>query len=129
MATNKIIKLKEEMEKETSTMDPVDFMKAHLPDNIDTLELDLISTEETEEEILKLKNSTSVGPDGISNWLMKAASKALAAPLTLVFNLSISTATFPSSWKHALVIPLWKKKSKLDPASYRPVAGAPSTSL
>ena len=120
--TNKIIKLKEEMEKETSTMDPVDFMKAHLPDNIDTLELDLISTEETEEEILKLKNSTSVGPDGISNWLMKAASKALAAPLTLVFNLSISTATFPSSWKHALVIPLWKKKSKLDPASYRPVS-------
>ena len=90
--------------------------------NINTLDWDLISTEETEEEIAKLKNSSAVGPDGISNWLMKTAAKALAVPLTLIFNLSISSALFPSSWKHAIVIPLWKKKSKLDPASYRPVS-------
>ena len=120
--TNKITKLKEEMEKETPDMDPVEFMKGHLPDNINTLDWDLISTEETEEEIVKLKNSSSVGPNGISNWLMKTAAKALAVPLTLIFNLSISSALFPSSWKHAIVIPLWKKKSKLDPASYRPVS-------
>merc|ERR1719264_2110283 len=101
------------MEKETPDMDPVEFMKGHLPDNINTLDWDLISTEETEEEIVKLKNSSSVGPDGISNWLMKTAAKALAVPLTLIFNLSISSALFPTSWKHAIVIPLWKKKSKL----------------
>uniref|UniRef100_A0A8C5PZS0 Reverse transcriptase domain-containing protein n=1 Tax=Leptobrachium leishanense TaxID=445787 RepID=A0A8C5PZS0_9ANUR len=50
--------------------------------------------------------------------------------LTYIFNLSLSTGSFPSAFKHALVTPLLKKPS-LDPNSpsnYRPVSLLPFTS-
>ena len=73
---NKINKLKEEMKTTGATEDPVDFMTKHLPDNIKKLDLELVSREEVVTAISNLKNSHSVGPDGISNWLMKSASEA-----------------------------------------------------
>ena len=126
---NKINKLKEEMKTACATEDPVDFMTKHLPDNIKKLDLELVSRKEVVTAISNLKNSHSVGPDGISNWLMKSASEALAAPLESLFNLSISSAVYPSAWKKAEVIPLWKKKSQLDPSSYRPVSLTSKPSL
>uniref|UniRef100_A0A8C5QHU3 Reverse transcriptase domain-containing protein n=1 Tax=Leptobrachium leishanense TaxID=445787 RepID=A0A8C5QHU3_9ANUR len=57
-------------------------------------------------------------------------SSSLTPALTHIFNLSLSTGSFPSAFKHALVTPLLKKPS-LDtnsPSNYRPVSLLPFTS-
>ena len=120
--TEKIKKLQEEIGKNDPAYDPVDHLKANLPDNIETLDWSLTSPLEVKETIEHLQNSSSAGPDGISNWILKKAKEVLASPLSRLFNMSLSLATYPTSWKQATVLPLWKKKSKLDPASYRPIS-------
>ena len=47
--------------------------------------------------------------------------------VTHIVNLSIQTSTFPTLWKHAKVIPLFKRGSEdqFAPKSYRPVALLP----
>ena len=120
--TNKIKKLQDEIQKEEPEYDPVDHFKAHLPDNIETLEWELTTAQEVKEAIENLENSTSSGPDGISNWVLKKSKEALSIPLSRLFNLSLSLATYPSRWKQSTVLPLWKRKSKMDPASYRPIS-------
>ena len=120
--TNKILKLQEQMATNEPTEDPIEHMKKHLPEDISELDWELVSQNEVVEAIRQAKNGRSSGPDGISNWILKVAPNEFAASLTLLYNKSISTATFPSAWKHATVIPLWKKNSKLEPSSYRPVS-------
>ena len=42
--------------------------------------------------------------------------------MTHIVNLSIQTETFPTTWKTAKVIPLFKKGDQFEPKNYRPVA-------
>ena len=119
---NKILRLQEQIELEETTEDPIEHMKKYLPNDITQLDWELVPQEEVVTAIVQAKNGKGAGPDGISNWILKAASRELARPLSLIFNKSISTAIFPSAWKVATVIPLWKRNSKLDPSSYRPVS-------
>uniref|UniRef100_A0A8C5WCA3 Reverse transcriptase domain-containing protein n=1 Tax=Leptobrachium leishanense TaxID=445787 RepID=A0A8C5WCA3_9ANUR len=68
--------------------------------------------------------------DPIPSHLIPPLSSSLTPALTHIFNLSLSTGSFPSAFKHALVTPLLKKPS-LDPNSpsnYRPVSLLPFTS-
>ena len=47
----------------------------------------------------------------------------LSEPLAAVFNLSVSTGTFPAALKTSRVIPLYKGRgSKNDPGNYRPIS-------
>uniref|UniRef100_A0A8C5PF48 Reverse transcriptase domain-containing protein n=1 Tax=Leptobrachium leishanense TaxID=445787 RepID=A0A8C5PF48_9ANUR len=69
-------------------------------------------------------------PLPIPSHLIPPLSSSLTPALTHIFNLSLSTGSFPSAFKHALVTPLLKKPS-LDPNSpsnYRPVSLLPFTS-
>uniref|UniRef100_A0A8C5N3A7 Reverse transcriptase domain-containing protein n=1 Tax=Leptobrachium leishanense TaxID=445787 RepID=A0A8C5N3A7_9ANUR len=87
----------------------------------------------TEEEVNSLLSSSHLttcllGP--IPSHLIPPLSSSLTPALTHIFNLSLSTGSFPSAFKHALVTPLLKKPS-LDPNSpsnYRPVSLLPFTS-
>ena len=62
--------------------------------------------------------------DPLPTWLLKQCSHALAPFLTVLFNLSNATATFPSSMKSANVVPLLKKDTlNVDELkNYRPVS-------
>ena len=72
--------------------------------------------------ILSTVETNSVGPDDISYRVLKAGAGVLAEKLASIFNRSLSAGVFPTLYRHALVIPLHKKKSKTDPANYRNIS-------
>lgn len=53
--------------------------------------------------------SRGTGPDGIHSLLLKNCESLLTAPLTIIFNESLSIGYFPSDWKSCKVRPVFKK--------------------
>lgn len=62
------------------------------------------------------------GPDGIPGSLLRAIAETLAPPLTTLYNESLRRESFPSCWKDANIIPVYKKGDKSEPGHYRPIA-------
>ena len=70
--------------------------------------LDHVSQQEVKKTINELPNKSSSGHDNISNIMLKSLNESITYPLTLLFNQSFSTGTFPNIMKVAEVIPLHK---------------------
>ena len=61
------------------------------------------------------------------NQFLKRWAPFLASSITYLFNLSLSTSSFPCAWNLAKVIPLYKNRgSQSDPSNYRPVSLLPA---
>ena len=71
---------------------------------------------------VKLKFSTSSGPDGIPAAVLKKCSESLAGPLSQLFNLSLTSGVFPLAWKKSFIFPVHKKGPKRDVRNYRGIA-------
>ena len=80
----------------------------------------------TEEAVaLKLEalpEDYSIGPDKVPPIVLKRCARAFAMPLSLLYNNSISSSSFPNLWKSSFIIPVHKKGSKTDISNYRPIA-------
>jgi hypothetical protein len=72
--------------------------------------------------IRNLNPKKSPGPDGITNKLIKANESSLLLPLKHIFNTAIKSGEFPTLWKSAKVIALFKKGSPNYPENYRPIS-------
>lgn len=72
--------------------------------------------------IQKLKPKLSVAFDGIPSFIVKGCSSIFTPILTHIFNLSLSSCTFPSIWKNAITVPIHKKGRTDDPKNYRPIS-------
>ena len=75
--------------------------------------------------ITSLKNSNSVGYDGIDTRILKSVAEEICAPLSYIINLSISAGTFPNALKISIVKPLFKKEDKERMEYYRPISLIP----
>ncbi len=69
-----------------------------------------------------LSNSCAIGVDGICPKLIKCNASLLARQLAYIYNLSFSQGVFPILLKTAIVIPVYKNGSHLDPGNYRPIS-------
>ena len=72
--------------------------------------------------ICELKESCGAGPDGLEAKYIKLAAHTLMYPLTDLFNLSLSSCSFPSIWKCGKVTPIFKNGDPSDPNNYRPIS-------
>ena len=72
--------------------------------------------------ILGLKNSKASGVDNVDTYIIKLVVEDILPAVTHIVNLSIQQAVFPSLYKVAKVIPLFKKGDPLLTKNYRPVA-------
>ena len=130
---NKIIKLMDKLRPKTA--DPTDILRKAIERwenscNIQKFSFREVSTEDTLEFIGRLGNSTTYGNDNLDATSIKTAAQFLALPIKHLINTSLKTGRFANRWKLAKTIPLHKDKdlSKLDPASYRPIAILPTLS-
>lgn len=74
------------------------------------------------EGIMKLNPHKSAGPDDFPNRLLIGSVDSIASPLKLIFNSSLTSGIFPSSWKSSYIIPIFKSGDKGDMTNYRGIA-------
>ena len=74
------------------------------------------------DQLKALTPPKSTGLDGIGTRFLKDGADALADVVISLVNLSITLKIVPACTKHAKVIPMYKKKGKLDVGNYRPVS-------
>ncbi len=88
-----------------------------------------INEEDVRKLLFNLDTTKATGPDNISNVFLKKCAISLAKPLTIIFNLSLKTGTFPSKWKLAHVTPVFKNKGDQKRCDfYRPISLLPCVS-
>ena len=88
--------------------------------------LSAVSPDEVDKIIRDLKNSKSSGVDNLDTFILKLTRKHIVPSVCHIINLSIQSKKFPTKWKIAKVVPLYKGKgSKFDTKNYRPVAILP----
>ena len=62
------------------------------------------------------------GPDNISNRLLKSIAVQIGPAFTTFFQSSVKQGHLPKQWKHANVVPIFKKGDRSKAANYRPVS-------
>lgn len=67
------------------------------------------SAEKLHRVIKRMKGKMTCDPDGYSPYLIKQIITALAGPLSLLFNSFFSIKDIPSSWRKAIITPIYKK--------------------
>ncbi|MCP4587534.1 reverse transcriptase domain-containing protein, partial [Pseudoalteromonas sp.] len=70
----------------------------------------------------KMPAKMSMGPDFIPSCVLMQCAISLALPLSILYNASLSSGIVPSAWKHAHVVPIFKKGEHAEPSNYRPVS-------
>ena len=73
-------------------------------------------------EIKKLNQRKSCGPDGIGAKVIKLCPMIVAENLCLIYNKAIEIGKYPMALKVAKVIALFKKGDKNQPNNYRPIS-------
>lgn len=89
--------------------------------NVPHLAIPLINEVDVLNALKLVKPKLTTGPDGIPAFLLKDCALLFAFPLSVIFSLSLQTATFPNIWKQAKICPVYKKDDKAAVENYRPI--------
>ena len=65
------------------------------------------------------------GCDQISVATIRTCDISIAGPLYMIFEKSLRTGNYPSSWKKAYITPVHKKESRQSKKNYRPISLLP----
>ena len=85
-------------------------------DTIEIVEQDVIDV------ISVLQVNKAVGPDCISHKMLKETIFSVSTPFCFLFNRSLKESLFPTQWKIANVLLLFKKGDPSELSNYRPVS-------
>ena len=93
----------------------------------------LLSTVEfSTNDILKIIRNLNLnkahGHDMISIQMLKICDESICKPLRIIFRSCLENEKFPSEWKKANVVPVFKKSNKQELKNYRPISLLPVSS-
>ena len=91
----------------------------------DKFEVEEVRETEVYKEIMKINIKRSSGLADVNSRVLKTAFKCLTSQLTLIFNMSIKSTTFPDEWKKTTVIPIPKAGDLQKVENYRPISLLP----
>lgn len=99
----------------------------HLNPTININDCDLLSGLHIDEiqilnKIKHLDRNKGAGPDEIPPSFIITCASELSYPLWILFNKSLNAGTFPSRWKIAHIIPIYKSGDKSICDNYRPIS-------
>ena len=87
------------------------------------LALHTVTSQTVRRHLKYLKNSRSLGTDGIPIHFWKNTVDVLIAPLTDLINACITQGKVPEAWKESVIHPMGKKnKDSLSMDAYRPIS-------
>ena len=89
------------------------------PISIDTVHFSVESVYKT---LMGINPSTSFGPDGLPNAILKKLARVLCFPLSYIFEASFTSNALPNQWRKAFVSPIFKNGATSDPNNYRPIS-------
>ena len=85
-----------------------------------------ITSDEIKSSINALKVGKAPGIDGFPPEFFKySPTNELTSILMKLFNLILTSGSFPLQWASSLIVPIFKKGSKTDPANYRGISLIP----
>ncbi|PJE78200.1 hypothetical protein CI610_02867 [invertebrate metagenome] len=106
-----------------TSLDDSEHVLPFFPSRTNNTLSNIIVTQSEVKDVLKiLKLGKASGHDGISHHMLKYTVESVCIPLTLLFNLSLSTCVYPDVWKTANVMPLFKKNDRYSVTNYRPIS-------
>ena len=77
---------------------------------------------EVEDEIKVLPNNKAYGLYSCPVSILKLSSHIISQPLAQIFNVSVSSGSFPAKLKTAKVVPVFKSGDESKPGNYRPIS-------
>ena len=86
-----------------------------------TFKFQPVTEQYTLNQLCGLKTGKAAGIDNIPIRFLTDGAIAIATPLTMIINRSLSQSTVPTEWKTAKVKPLFKKGSSDNMNNYRPI--------
>lgn len=92
-----------------------------LTPNSKSIYLQPVTENEVINVIRSLKNTNSVGPDGISTKVIKTCCDELVSPLVHMINVILASGKFPRQLKESIVVPVYKSGDKHQLSNYRPI--------
>ena len=96
---------------------------------VPTLQDIKISPSEVLKTLNNLDANKSCGSDQLPTKILKMTALLIYEPLTELFNKSLATGKYPTSWKHAKVRPIFKRKgTPSEVNNYRPISLLPCLS-
>ena len=97
---------------------PVHYLKGNF---LNSMVLPIITTQDTKEILKTLKNKNT-GIHEVAVSVLKLNPDLIAHPLTILFNQSVATGTFPAKLKKAKVTPIHKSGPINNLKNYRPIS-------
>lgn len=85
----------------------------------------LITEADVLSSIAKLKKDMTSGDDCIPGVMVRECAAVLTRPLLALYTLIVNRSFFPSAWKVAKVIPIFKQGDRKSITNYRPVSVLP----
>lgn len=101
---------------------PCNFLPTQQKINQNIFILDPANEAEIAKIIISLKACSANGPDGIPAELLKIAKNYIVQPLTHLVNTTFRTGIFPTIFKSANTIVIFKEGDKTKPGNYRPIS-------
>jgi hypothetical protein len=89
---------------------------------IPLLNLGNTTQEHVKKVINKLASKNSCDVNGVSTRMIKTVGNEIAAPLSHIFNLSLTNGKFPTQLKKCRVIPIYKAGDHTECDNYRPIS-------
>ncbi len=106
----------------------VDLIASDNVNNTERFRPEPVDTDTVISAIKSLKETLSVGSDGISLNFTKDGLYVIAFYFTCIINASIVIGAFPQAWKHAFFIPIFKNGDPDKVNNYRPISLLPIVS-
>lgn len=89
---------------------------------VNCIDIKFVTLLEVEAGIKRLKANSSVGPDNLPAYVVKGCMEFLKIPIQYIFNLALSSGSYPRIWKMSRVRPVPKAGDTSVVEGYRPIA-------